>query len=1129
MKKTSFLVAGSAVCLALSSLTPAFAQTAEEQAAADKAKEEAKVTTDKKVDEEKPEEGIVVTGSRLKQNTFTSISPLQVIKNDDAQDAGVFDATNVLQRSEAASGQQIDATFNGFVLNNGPGSQTINLRGLGADRTLVLINGRRMAPAGVEGAPTNPSINLIPSTLVDRYDLLTDGASSIYGSDAVAGVVNVIMKKNFQGLELFANGDINPQGNGEDYDISGTWGVNNDRGFFGIGAEYSYTDEVRLKDRKFFRGCDKHYEIDQNGNIRTLGVRDNALVQNRTPGVSVSNNECKVTDLSGRIFIPNATYGSVYYTPGAGNTGIPNFNENTFRGVELDRNGDGLRDVDFQNVNTNGNNIDQIFQSKQKLINVMAFGEYTFTGGANITPFFEFSYSRAKASADNTGTPQIFPTVPANNAFNPCNRLRPGGVDCRRAQNISFGPPLLSTGFDLPVQPIVAVRGDRNNFNVTQEQFRGVFGVKGDLPFIGPSWDFEVAGSYSKAIGKSKRYGIREDKLALALGLDPTADYNGDGVFDNNGDGIADDYDLNLSTGGIFGGPVLSAPCNTAGLRNPNAALPDLAQGCVPVNLFAPSLLGAPIGDFATQAERDYLFGVRSFDTSYEQILVNAFTQGTLFNLPAGAVKFGIGAEYRKDKINSKPSVVASNGLFFGFFGDRGAVGSKDIKEVFGQLSVPLKADQTLVRELSLDLSGRYTKEQYYGSAGTYSIKGLWRPIDPLSIKFSWGTSFRAPNLRENFLAGQTGFQNIFDPCSVPNDSIASGAYRAADDDRDPVILANCRREGRDPTRVGFDPLLGNTINTSSAEVISGGSLDLKEETSRAITTGFAFQETFGGGFDVNLAFNYYDIKVKGAIVEPSEQFIVNDCYARQDGQRSQFCDRITASSVQANRFLITDVSSGFINLNSESVRGMDFIANFGKEVRLFGTNVNLGLEVRANHLIERSTLFVDDNGVGSIDEDAGEFSFPKWTGQSTFYADVGKFRLTWQTNYTGPVEQQADGIDELADAFGRGVDGIVNGFAGDTCLGNGTFNANGTVRVAGDNTFCRDVGFAKKYFTHSTSIRFRDLDKGVTIRAGMTNVFNRKPPLVDSSEVFSIANTAIGSGYDYNGREFFVSVSKKF
>lgn len=1025
----------------------------------------------------------------------------------------------MLQRSEAASGQQIDATFNGFVLDNGPGSKTLNLRGLGADRALILINGRRMAPAGAEGAPTNPSINLLPSSLVDRYDILTDGASSIYGSDAVAGVVNVILKKNFDGLTLFASGDLNPQGGGDDYSVSGSWGVNNDRGFFGIGAEYAYQDYVRLKDRDFFRGCDKHYEIDQNGNYHLLGVRDNALVRNNNPAIRVSESECKVTNLSGRIFIPNATYGSVYYTPGAGNTGIPHFNENTFRGRELDLNGDGIRDVDFQDVNTNGADPTQVFQSQAKLINVMAFGEYTLPGEANITPYFEISYSRAKVETDNGGIGQVFPMVPATNAFNPCNRSAVGGVDCRRAQNIAMGPPNLSTGFDLPVQPIVSVMGDRNNFFVTQEQYRGVFGIKGDLPFIGSTWDFDIAGVYSKAIGKSKRYGIREDKLAFALGLDPTADYDGDGVFDNNGDGIADDYDPNLSTGGVFGGPTI-APCNAAGLSNPGAAMSDLTAGCVPVNMFASSLLGAPIGDFATAAERNYLFGIRSFDTRYEQWMISAFANGSLFSLPAGDVTFGVGAEYRKDTINSKPSQVASNGLFFGFFGDSGAKGSRDVKEAFAELSLPLKADEELVRELTLNLSGRITDDKYYGTAGTYSIKGLWRPFDPLSIKFSYGTSFRAPNLRENFLEGQSGFLTLFDPCAVPDAAEVGGAYVASLETRDANTLSNCRREGRDPTRVGLDPVVGNTLQTSSTEITTGGSLDLNEETSRAITAGFAYEENLGG-FDVSLAASYYDIKVKGAIVEPSAQFILNDCYNRRDGIRSQFCDRITASNSVATRFLVSDIAGGFINLNRESVRGIDINMDFEREVRMFGTNVDLGLELRANHLIERSTLFVDDNGVGTLDEDAGEFGLPKWTGQVTFTADIDKFRFTWQTNYTGPVEQQADGIDPLSDAFGRGQDGVLNGFASDTCLGAGTAN------VPGDGLYCRDVGFAKKYFTHTVAVRYRD--DSWTLRAGITNLFDRAPPLVDSNEVFAIANTAIGSGYDYNGREFFMSIEKKF
>lgn len=1068
---------------------------------------------------------IVVTGSRIKRDTYSSISPLQVLTTEASQDAGIFDPAQILQRSESASGQQIDATFQGFVLDNGPGSQTLNLRGLGADRTLLLVNGRRLAPAGVEGAPTNPSINLLPASLIDRYDLLLDGASSVYGSDAVAGVGNIVLRKDFDGPELFASGNVNPQGGGDDYTVSGAWGFNSDRGFFGIGAEYSFRDEVKLRDRDFLAGCDTHYEIGNDGVIRTTDLRSNATVQNRTPGISVSENPCKISGISGRLFNPFTNLGSIYFdttdfglTDGngasiGGNTGIPNFSENTAFGIDLDQNGDGIRDVDFQNVNNNAANIDRTFISQQKLYNVMAYGEYTFPGDANITPFFEANYSRAEVVSQNTGTPQIFPSVPGANPFNPCNLAT--GVDCRAAENAlraSLGVPGgLSTGFSLPLSPIFTIQGDRNNVDITQEQYRGVVGVKGDLPFISPSWTFEVSGTYSRSEGSSIRQGVREDKLAFAIGIDPTADFDGDGVADNNGDGVADDYDDGVD---FFGG---NTPCDATSLANPGLALPDLTTGCVPVNLFAASVLGTTIGDFATQAERDYLFGFRNFDTTYEQILLSGYATGNLFDLPAGPVGAVFGVEYRKDKINSTPSIEASNGLLFGFFADRGAVGSKDIKEVFGEIDIPLQADKPWVEELSLNLSGRITDEEFYGTAATYSIKAGWRPIAPLLFKFSYGTSFRAPNLRENFLAGQSGFQTLFDPCAVPDAAFVNGAYNAALDTREATTLTNCTREGRDPTRVGIDQNNLNSLQSPSVEITSGGSLLLNEETSRSITTGFAFEETFGDGYDFSLNFNYFDIKIKGAIVEPSSQFILNDCFARDDGARSQFCDLITADTGATTRQLVTDIAAGFINLNQESVRGVDINAFFGKEVPMFGTLVDLGLNIRANHLIERSNVFIDDQGVATFDEDAGEFGFPKWTGRATFTADIDNVRFTWQTRYIGPVEQQADGIDPLDDAFGN----LGTGFLGDTCTGAGTAN------VVGDGITCRDVGFAGKYFTHTVALRYRA--DTWTLRAGITNLFDRNPPLVDSNEVFAISNTPIGNGYDLDGREFFMSINKTF
>lgn len=1091
---------------------------------------------------------IVVTGSRIRRDdTYSSISPLQVLETDTLQDTGQFDAATLLQQSESAAGQQIDATFQGFVLNNGPGSSTLNLRGLGADRTLILINGRRMAPAGVEGAPTNPSINLLPSSLIERYDLLLDGASSVYGSDAVAGVGNVVLRRDLDGFELFASGAVNTQGGQPDFTISGSWGMSGSNWNFGIGAEFARTAEVQYQDRDYFQGCNRNLEVTESGEFRSIDLASNADVLVDSGGtVTVAEQPCKIQGIVQRIFVNGTRIGSIYFdeqvypnTGQPGNTGIPFFSESTDAfGRPVDRDGDGVRDVDFANTSINGAEPDTTFLAPRDLYNVMAYGEYTFEGAMNITPFFEVNYSRQESLVRNNGGAQFFPYVPASNPFNPCNiNTNPDGVDCRNADNVFNGlvpgSPFfgfrLPTGTSRPVIPIVSVRGDRNNVETVQEQYRGVFGVRGDLPFIGDNWGFEVAGVYSRSEGTSVRRGIREDRLALALGIDPTGDFDNDGVVDNDGDGIADDYNQDIASPPLLAGGA----CDVGSLRNPNLAAPDLTQGCVPVNMFAPSLYQGTIGDFGTQAERDYLFGTRTFDTTYEQTLVQAYVTGDLFELPYGSVAAVIGGEYRNDTLTSIPDFVASNGLFWGFFADSGATGGKDTWEAFGELDIPLLSGVRFAEDLRINLAGRITDDEFYGTNETYSIKLGWQITPSLLLKGTYGTSFRAPNLRENFLAGQSGFNGVFDPCAVPADAYdgLGGGYNAANDRRAPEILANCRREGRDPTRVGIDAGGLNTIQTSSTEITSGGTFDLDPETSRSWTAGFNYTG-YAGPVDLLFNASYYDIEITNAIAEPSAQSIVNDCFTREDGVRSRNCDFIQYDPDPTGRQLVSKVFAGFININRETVRGLDFNATLRTEAELFSENVVFGLNVGANHLLERNTFFITDAGEPDVDEDAGEFGFPGWTGRATFSANVDRLTLTWQTRYVGPVDADANNPDAnrpFTDAFGYDRDGNFTGIFADTCLGGGSRDANGDPDgiVAGDGVYCQDVGYADAWFMHTASVRY-DADWW-ELRVGVSNIFDTAPPRVDSARVFSVANTAIGTGYDYNGRRFFGSVRIKF
>jgi len=1109
-------------------------------------------------EEEEGGDNIIVTGSRIKRDTFSSLSPLQVITSDTEIKAGLLDTSAILQNDESAAGTQIDATFNGFVLDNGPGSSTVNLRGLGSNRTLVMLNGRRLGPAGVEGAPTAPSINSIPTSLVERYDLLLDGASSVYGSDAVAGVVNVILKKDFDGFEVFAQGDYTEQGNNSDYTVSGTWGANNDRGFIGFGAEYDYIDEVKLKDRDFLAGCDRHVEIDENGNIRNESAADDILFQEwfgGFRGAPEDRTDCKI---GGGVGVASsfgqgggfANNGVIYHadTDTFTNIGIPGFVDQTFLGVPIDGDGDGVQDFGFANFSRNGlpEINEQTFFREQKRVSLMAYGEYTLEGAGNLTPYFEVLFTNTKTASDN-GAPQLFPDVSATNPFNPCGI---NGVDCNATTASFIGDPAfrqrfntfqrdrdpnrdgdnrdaricatlgvpqdpdgtyrfdLATGFfdnancnpeafgagfgqgPVPAFSLVSVRGDRSESRTSIDKIDGAVGVKGDLPFMSfgslNNWSFEASLKFSRSNGFSVIDGIRDDRLNFALGND-----------------IASGTPVNFR-----------APC-TAGAGE--VVSPDVANGCVPVNLFARSLGTEVIGDFATQAERDYLFDTRRFDTTYTQFVWNAYASGNLMELPAGNLAMVVGAEYRIDDLDSDPNNVASEGLLFGFTSDGGAAGKKATRELFGELDIPIVADKTFFRQVDLNVSGRVTDDEFYGTNYTYALKGGWRPIDSLTLKGSFGTSFRAPNLRENFLRTQTGFNNVFDPCVVPVGAFQSigglpAVYNPNNDNRDADVIARCQREGLDPFSLGQ----GQNNGVTNIEIGTTGTFDLNPERSNAMTLGFAFEQPFYDSFDFNLGLSYYRIEVNDSIIEPSAQFSINDCFSnsRPVAARGAFCDNI----VRGADGLIDFVDGGFSNRDTDLVRGMDINARFDYDFAAFDRAMDFTLIGRANHLLNRSVIDVDDDGNASLGSFHGEFGFPTWTGRvDANLAIDDKWDIFWRTRFISSVAQDEENRDEFANVFGVDTDGdgIVD-FTSDTCGG----------AVTGDVN-CRDVGFADAYFVHTASIGYKAETWDVTV--GVSNVFNTSPPEVDGSEVFAISNTPVGNGYDLDGRRFFVNARKKF
>ncbi len=233
-------------------------------------------------------EKITVTGSLLRRAEFDSVSPVQIITADTSVTVGQVDTASFLQKSSVAAGStQINHQFSGFIVEGGTGSQTLNLRGLGSGRTLVLLNGRRPGPAGTRGQVGSFDLNTIPSSILQRAEIVKDGSSSIYGSDAVAGVVNLITRKNIDRPEFTITGQLPFVGGGERFTVSGATGWNFDNGNIAVAAEYYRHHPLRMGDRRYLR-CAEDLIYDENGN--RIDLEDRSITGGTVLGGCSSTN-----------------------------------------------------------------------------------------------------------------------------------------------------------------------------------------------------------------------------------------------------------------------------------------------------------------------------------------------------------------------------------------------------------------------------------------------------------------------------------------------------------------------------------------------------------------------------------------------------------------------------------------------------------------------------------------------------------------------------------------------------------------------------------------------------------------------------------------------------------------------
>ena len=703
-------------------------------------------------------EEVRVTGSRIKRSNYSSSSPMDLIQAENATRMGYPDLASMLRASTVAAGapQVTSASSTAFVQNGGAGTETISLRGLGANRTLSLLNGRRAGPAGTRGSVSSFDMNVLPLAGIQSVEILKDGASSIYGSDAVAGVINYITKKG-DGGEINANISQPTSSGGETYQISGSYGREFDRGYFRVTADYYREEELAKQDRDYF-ACGESYVFEPGTDTRA------DLIDPRT-------GEYKCTDWGwGHVW----TYDyATSYNDGTSNIPaggsllqydyqghlaqyLPSVNELADPGNDAHAlTPGGWYSVGYDDVSDSLFQYDHPFQNEESLIpkkelfTVMAEGEFEISD--SITAYAEALFNRR--------------TTYENHYRQYWSYLY---GDTWGGRDIDAGWSGTQWYSPTPVT-------DHNDSNTKIDYSRFVAGLKGELGASG--WDYDTSFQYSKS---DAEYG--SDVI-----------FN-DAVWSNNPASWGGNYVLGSGT----------CENETVNRYDADGNVESTFQ-CLDVDWMNPENMRGNI----TDEERAYLFGHEIGTTIYTNYSIDmSFANSELFEMPAGPVGVAVGGQYMYDSINDQPGDISQAGNSWGEGQALPTIGNHNSKSAFAEAIIPLLGDLPLIERLDFTGSVRYTDVSSYGSGTTYKLGLDWALTDQFRFRGGIGTSFRSPALFELFVKAESSSirQSWVDPCYRWGDAINDGdiTQRQADncasegipDDSAPSITADVLAEG---------------------------------------------------------------------------------------------------------------------------------------------------------------------------------------------------------------------------------------------------------------------------------------------------------------------------------------------
>jgi iron complex outermembrane receptor protein len=942
---------------------------------------------------------VIVTGSRIARPDLDRLEPTSIINSSTFDKRGYTDVGQAL--SELPSFGVQPSSSNNQQSAFGIGQSFVDLYSLGSQRTLVLVNGRRFVSSNtasvftsgsnssVGGPGSQVDLNVIPTKLIDRVETISVGGAPIYGADAIAGTVNIILKKDYQGLDVDGQVGASGQGDAWNYRTRILAGQNfaDGRGNVTAVAEFTKSDGLLGTERKVY-AQDLQFE-----SPAVKGPFNSVLISNATvtpinfggiPLVDDSFLSPAAGNPGSRIGVTNAAGETLAFGNGSALTpydvGAPSGN------VVFASGGDGERLSQTTNLlsPTERVNVDVMPSFKiNDHVNLYGEGWFSETHATNLIrqPLYQTPLFNSIA-----GQPGGNLVISINNPFLTVSdrTLIQNALNNYLATLTAEGKTPNYAGVPVgPGQPVAFPAWNTSQFylsrgsmdlesgraTATQIMTRGVVGANGDFSIFNRNYTWDVSANYGTSSNTSVNPQVVYQNLTNAL----NATTNASGQI-------------------ICAGVPVNAPINT------------LASTCAPLNIFGN---GSP-----SAAARDYITHLATATSYNTQRDVNASVAGDILQLPGGEWKGAISFENRRESADFSPDAFYT--LNLGQNAQSAVEGSYRTNELAIETLVPIfgpMQDIPALHRVEVEAAARRVDNSVAGNATTYTYGVHWYPVEDVQFRANKTKSIRAPSITELFLPTAQIGSFASDPCD--HNFSKQGTAPA-------TRQANCIAAGIDPTT------FNSTVVNATAQGFTGGNPNLASET--------AFSKTFGVVLrprwipKMSLTVDYIDISLKSAIETLSLTANLDACYDSPDYPTAPACSTFTRNG----NHQITSFHVGYVNAGLLEFTGIQAAFDYTLDLPLA-----LGsLETRLAYL--DTQRLQSQVGAASSNSLAGELNAGTTTGGGSkakgnidlLYANQG-FSWDVQGIFLGPVNFNNMNLPTTQNIFGVGAWWLFNSTLG--------------------------------------------------------------------------------------------------